>query len=40
MHPKTPYLFKILEDIGFWQEDVGYKDMYGGKNDLVYFILN
>ncbi len=30
MHPKTTKLYKSLDHLGFWQEGLGYKDIYGG----------
>ena len=37
MHPKTSKLFEILDDVGFWQDGVGYKDMHGQGRNLVIF---
>jgi hypothetical protein len=31
MFSKTPKLFKMLHELGFWQEGQGYKDIYGNK---------
>jgi len=40
MHSKTSKLYKSLDTLGFWQEGLGYKDIYGSKQQLVSFIVS